>query len=104
MTQCTKCGQLIPSIRDAEWLLDILTNGTPHREVYHGRDGGWFVTCGGGEVSTHAVEELVRRGLIASVYNDCPKEAYHVGRTWDVKRTLEARKKLGKGAPHIYVE
>lgn len=104
MTRCTKCGQLIASAHDAEWLLDILTHGTPHRTVYHGRDGGWFVSYGGGEVSRTIVQNLVAQGLIASCYSDCPKEAYHVGRTWDVQRTLEARKKLGKAAPNIYVD
>lgn len=90
---------------EASSLLAILTNGVPHREVYHGRDGGWFVTYGGGQVSVEAVQSLFDRGLIVSVYNNCPADAYHVGRTLDVKRTMEERKKhrRGKDAPKIYV-
>lgn len=103
MAHCSKCGQLIPNNRDADWLLDILTNGTPHREVYHGRDGGWFVTYGGGEISFNVVRGLIDRGLIVSVYSDCPLDAYHVGRTMDIQKTMDARKKHGKGAPAVYI-
>lgn len=104
MAHCSKCGQLIPDHRDADWLLDLLANGQPHREVYKGRDGGWFVTYGGGEVSATIVSELVRRGSIVSVYSNCPTDAYHVGRTIDIDRTYAARKKHGKGAPTYYLQ
>jgi hypothetical protein len=72
VAHCPKCGQLIPSSHDADWLLDILTNGTPRREVYRGKDGGWFVTYGGGEVSADAVRALRARGEIVSKYSNCP--------------------------------
>jgi hypothetical protein len=94
----------MPSMRDADWLLNILTNEVPHREVYRGRDGGWWLTRGHGEVPPEAVAELLRRGAIVSVYSDCPTDSYHVGRTIDIPRTLAARKKLGKAAPHIYTD
>lgn len=86
-------------------MLDLLTNGTPHREVYAGRDGGWWVTHGGGEVTSHAVSELVSSGAVVSVYSDCPKDAYHVGRTLDTVRTLAARMNCHRKAdsPKIYV-
>lgn len=104
MAHCTKCGQLLPSERDADWLLNILTNDIPHREVYRGRDGGWWLTYGHGEVPAEAVRELVRRGAIVSVYSNCPNDAYHVGQTIDIDRTMAARKKLGKSAPTYYIE
>lgn len=103
MAHCTKCGQLIPNSRNADWLLDILTNGQPHREVYRAQDGGWFVTYGGGEVSPSAVHALISRGAIVSVYSNCPNDAYHVGRTLDVEATMALRKKHGKSAAEVYL-
>lgn len=86
-------------------LLKLLTIGTPHRHVYAGRDGGWFVTYGGGEVSAHAVRELLNAGAIQDVYSTLKNEYYHVGLTLDVERTKEERKKhrRAKDAPLIYV-
>ncbi len=103
---CPTCGQPIRHLLDAHNLLEVLTNGLPHREVYHGQSGGWWVTYGGGEVSADAVRELVERGFIRSVYNSCPDEAYHVGRTLDVDATMAERKKhrRGKDASKIYVD
>lgn len=104
MAYCTKCGHLISSTRDADWLLNILTNAEPHREVYHGQRGGWWLTHGYGEVPAESVRELVRRGAIVSVYSNCPDDAYHVGLTLDIDRTMEARNRLGKGAPNYYLQ
>jgi hypothetical protein len=104
MAHCTKCGQLIPNDQDADWLLDLLTNGEPHRQVYRGQDGNWYVTYGGGEVSASVVGALVKRGAVVSVYSNCPNDAYHVGRTLDYERTMAARKKHGRGAPNIYIQ
>lgn len=104
MAHCPTCGQMVASPRNADWLLGVLTNETPHREVYRGQNGGWWLTRGHGEVPAEAVRELVRRGAIVSVYSNCPDDAYHVGRTLDVDRTMEARKRLGKGAPEYYVQ
>ena len=88
---------------DAQQLLHLLTNGHPHREVYRGRDGGGFVTYGGGETTAEVVESFIDAGHIKSVYSSIPTEAYHVGRTWDCERTMEARKKHGKGARNYFV-
>jgi hypothetical protein len=92
----------------ASALLDLLTNGHPHREVYIAGNGSgeWYVTHGGGQVDVEAVRELVAGGHIKSVYSDCPNDCYHVGRTLDVERTIEERKKhrRGKDAPKIYME
>lgn len=108
MRNCPTCGAPVrvkaPPTGSADWLLDILTNSIPHREVYHGQRGGWWLTYGGGEVSPEAVHELVARGAIVSVYSNCPNGSYHVGRTLDIDRTMEARKKFGKGAPEYYLE
>jgi hypothetical protein len=85
-------------------LFTLLRDGAPHREVYRGRDGGWFVTYSGGEVSADAVRELVKARLVRSVYSNCPADSYHVGKTVDVERTTEARRLHGKHAPLIYVD
>lgn len=102
MSLCPACGQVLPADNEARRLLHLL-KGEPHRMVYLGSDGGWYVTYGGGPFSGLAVRILVERGEIQSVYNSIPDEAYHVGRTWDCERTLAARKKLGKAAPDYYV-
>jgi len=88
---------------DAEELLEILTNGTPHREVYRGQGGGWFVTYGGGRTSAHAVDILFQGGQIHSVYSNCRNDAYHVGRTMDIDKTIAERKRLGSKIINIYV-
>lgn len=105
MAICPTCGTKYkaPAVRDADWLLQML-KGPPKREVYRGRDGGWWLTRGNGhEIDPDAVRELLRRGEIVSVYSDCPNDSYHVGRTLDTTRTLEARKKRGNRGIMIYV-
>lgn len=105
MAHCPACGQLVPNHHDADWLLDILTNGIPRREVYLARDGGWFVTYGGGEVSAAVVRQLYDRGAIVSKYSNCPADCYHVGKTIDFERTMAARRAKGKGAaPTYYID
>ena len=105
MTRCPTCGQMTnPAVMNAEQLLHVLQRGSPHREVYRGKNSGrWLVTYGGGEASAGAVHQLVQRGEIQAVYNNCPNDSYHIGRTWDCERTLAARKILGKAAPDYFV-
>jgi hypothetical protein len=103
MAVCPTCGQQVARADEVTWLLTVLKTAVPHREVYRGQDGHWYVTYGAGRVSPQAVEELKRCGEIVSVYSNCPNDAYHVGRTLDYERTIEARKKHGKGAPLVYV-
>jgi hypothetical protein len=50
------------------------------------------------------VFDLIQRGVIRSRYSDCPDEAYYAGKTIDIPRSLEARKKHGKNAALVYVE
>lgn len=102
MTTCPTCGQRLPRIGERQ-LYDVLLNGVPHREVYLGRYGCWYVTYSGGEVNSAAVAALVNAGKIASVYSSIPNEVYHVGRTLDCERTLERRRREGKKAPLVYV-
>lgn len=107
MATCPTCGQLIKSASDAEQLLDLLTRGTPHRGVYRAQNGsGWYVTYGGGQWSEEAVMWLVNSGRIRSVYSNCPNDAYHVGRTLDIERTVAERKKHrhAKDAKPVYVD
>lgn len=102
---CPTCkgSGVTPEIDDAERLYDILKNGVPHRSVYRSERGTWFVTHGGGQFSRGAVDRLVSSGRIQSEYSNCPTDSYHVGRTWDRERTMEARKKFGSGARNYYV-
>lgn len=90
----------------AQKLYDLLRYETPHREVYGACDGGWYVTYGGGEQKAECVHELVRLGLIQSVYSTCPQDAYHVGKTLDIKATTTEREKHAnrKNSPLIYTD
>ena len=103
---CPTCGQFIKSNGDADKLLELLTRGIPHREVYRAQNGsGWYVTYGGGQWSEAAVRILIKAGAIQSVYSDCPNDAYHVGKTLDIKATLAARDgKRRKDWPKIYTD
>ncbi len=102
--RCKTCGQpLPPKLLNSAALLDLLRHAQPHREVYQAQRGGWFISHGGGETTESAVRRLVDAGQIQSVYSNCPDAAYHIGRTWDCERTLEARKRLGKAAPNYFV-
>ncbi len=93
MAICPTCGQRVkPVALDAVTLYRVLMHGTPHREVYRSQDGGWWVTHGGGETTAEAVQELIDTGQIQSVYNSCPGDAYHVGKTLDMDTTLAERK------------
>ena len=100
--RCSKCGQEINRLLDEIDLMKILEIGTPHREVYQGQNGGWFVSYGGGETSQEIVMNLVNRREIRSVYSNC-NGAYHIGRTWDYERTMAARRKYGKTALDYYL-
>lgn len=107
---CTACGQRLPRTwpEEEDRLRALLRGGHPHREVYRAGDGSgrWFVTYGGGEFSEQSVRALVKKGVIQSVYSNCPNDCFHVGRTLDIDRTLAERKKhrRGKDAPKIYVD
>lgn len=100
---CPTCGRPFDVKTEAEKLFELLTTGTPHRQVYRGSDGSWYVTYGGGPFSRNAVDWLVRQGRIQSVYSNCPTDAYHIGKTLDYERTMEARRRLGKKAPSYFV-
>lgn len=101
---CKSCGQPLPNkLMNASELLSILKTGTPHRSVYTGVKGGWFVDYGGGEVDPLAVKQLVDEKKIHPNYSDCPDLMYHIGRTWDVARTMAARRDLGKAAPDYFI-
>lgn len=91
MKHCATCS-CVNELLNADELLRLLTNGTPHREVYLAANGhSWWVTHGGGEVASHAVAELVERGAIQPVYKG-RAQCFHVGRTLDIERTTAARK------------
>ena len=102
VARCSKCGQEIRRLLDAADLMKILESGAPHREVYHGRNGGWFVSYGGGETSHEAFMNLVKSRKVRRVYSNC-NSAYHIGRTWDYERTMAARRKHGKAALDYYL-
>jgi hypothetical protein len=107
MATCPTCGGPIEVETSAEALLRLLTEGRPHRHVYRPANGtGWYVTHSGKRFSAEAVHGLVRAGKIHSVYSDCPDDAYHVGKTLDVKATTEERRnhRQRKDAPKIYTD
>lgn len=103
-SKCPTCGQALPMTAngDGAALLTLLREGVPHREVYRGTNGRWYMTHGGGEWSAAAVQALVRSGYISPRYSNLPDEVFHVGKTIDVEATLSERKKYsrGKDAPH----
>lgn len=93
--------------KEAQQLYDLLKNGRPHREVYRAADGsGWYITHQRGRVNEGVVSELIRFGYIRSCYSNCPSEAYHVGKTFDVDATLAERKnyRQTKDTPIIYTD
>lgn len=92
MKHCATCTCPTLPMMGADALLHLLTNGTPHREVYLAADGRtWWVTYSGGEVDPDAVTQLVQQGAIRPVYKGA-NHCFHVGRTLDIERTTEARR------------
>jgi hypothetical protein len=81
-----------PTISDPDALYDILCHATPHRELYKTQSGEWRITYDRRPIDTLAVRRLVASGRVASVYSTHPTIGYHVGRTIDTDRTMEARK------------
>lgn len=109
MATCPTCGQMTPKRRKLlgrEEIYELLRDGQPHREVYRGQDGGWWVTYGGGKADPHAVAYLVEQKYVASVYSSIPDEVFHIGKTLDCEATMAERKKhrRGKDAPKIYTD
>lgn len=89
-------------IVETEDLLSRLRGGL---EVYR-IDGtqSWTLTrTGGVRVDRKLVERLAAEGIIRSVYSNCPRDSYHLGRTLDVDRTLESRKRLGRKDIRVHV-
>lgn len=105
MATCPTCGQMMPKrgVLGREELYKLLREGVPHREVYRGRDGGWWVTYSGDEADPRAVAYLVEQKYLTSVYSSIPDEVYHVGKTLDCTATLERRKREGRHAPLVYL-
>lgn len=88
---------------EADYFLAILRSADPHRELYRGRNGAWYITYGAGQVPLSVVHEIVRSGAVRSVYSDCPHDSYHVGQTIDCHATRELRKKPGNRHAKIYL-
>ncbi len=99
---CPTCGREFSL--DANTLWQILLNGIPHRQVYLGSDGNWYVTYLGQSTTHDAVQYLLHQGIIQPCYNDM-SGTYHIGRTIDMKATLELRKQYrrSRDAPLVYV-
>jgi hypothetical protein len=103
MSTCPTCGgsgEIRKHGLSADELLRVLTRGEPHRNVYRAAKGGWYVTYDGGETSYEAVQELIRRGAIQSVYNgEAEYHCYHVGKTLDMQRS-----RFGKKGLRVYTD
>lgn len=105
MATCPTCGQHVPKPKplDAEQLLAILRDGVPHREVYEGQDGGWYVTYGGGKTSPEAIRVLLDRKMIVKVYDEYDG-SFHIGRTLDMTATKAETKKFGRRGKLVYTD
>lgn len=103
MSTCPTCGgsgEIREHSLNADELLSVLTRGEPHRHVYRAAKGGWYVTYGGGDTSYEAVQELITRGAIHSVYNgEAMDQSYHVGKTLDMQRS-----RFGKKGLRVYTD
>ncbi len=84
-------------------ILDLLRQPEPHRHLYRGRDGNWYVSYGGGKVSAEVAQAVIASGEVNSVYSDCPNDSYHVGRTLDVVATTAIRKTPGNRDTKVYL-
>ena len=89
--RCPACGQEMKRLAGPD-AREVLRRLAPGRELYRAQGGGWYITHGGGEVSEVVVKELLASGQVRSVYSTCPNDAYHIGRTIDMPRTLAYRK------------
>jgi hypothetical protein len=88
---------------DAKAVLDLLRHGEPHRELYRGQDGGWYITYSGGKVPDAMAREIIESGEVKSVYSNAPRDAYHVGKTLDVRATERVRKETGDRKAMVYL-
>lgn len=107
MATCPTCGQPFPKppegALNADALWGVLKYGVPHRELYRGQDGNWYVTYGGGKVAAAAVSELIEQEQIQRVYSSCA-DAYHIGPTLDCEATMAFRRgKKRKDWKPIYI-
>ena len=84
-----------PLSAEATRVLQILTNGTPHREVYLAAHSytDWWITYSGGQAQDAAVRELINAGLIVPIFSSSGG-CYHVGKTLDMEATQAARAKV----------
>ena len=90
-------------LTDTELWAFLLSGENVYRS---GRDNSrWFLTHGRGEVREDQVRRLVREGRIRPVYNNCPDDCFHTGKTLDVEATIAERERHSKikDAPKVYV-
>lgn len=105
MKICPACKQPITNnLMGSDNLLRALKAEPSKRQVYITNDGRWFLSHGGGQADPAAVRKLAAQGAIQPVYSTLPNSSYHVGRTFDVERTLAARKERGNAAPNYFLD
>ena len=104
--KCPHCGQFFEASKlndDAAAILTLMESDSKRREIYQGRNGRWYITYGGGEISYSAIKQLLDAGHIRPTYLgvlDC----FTAGKTFDMDRTLERRKETGRKDILVYVE
>lgn len=88
---CPVCGQQTNEvIDDKEDILKYLRSNR-ERQIYKGRDNHWYLSHGGGEVSTRVLNSLISDGLVRQVYSNT-QDVWHLGKTMDAEATLAFRK------------
>jgi len=77
---CPVCGRPWPEriITTPEGIIAVLQTGTQPRNVYAGRDGKYYITFRGGQVTREAVHEALDRGLIIPEWPDTPHEYWRL--------------------------
>jgi hypothetical protein len=100
--RCPTCGQTVQRvIRDPAELLDELRDG---RDVYRSVNGTWHLTrTRNMTITPEAVYELLKYGKIVRTYSNCD-DCFRIGQTIDIEATMQARRRLGKKAPLVYVQ
>ena len=108
--RCPNCGFRFTDqahgrriIDGEEELLEIL-RGDKTRMVYRTTDGNWCYSSPGNDhhvIDAAVVEELVSKNILRPCYTNTT-DAYHLGRTLDVDRTLAARRAKGNRTENIY--
>jgi hypothetical protein len=74
MKYCQRCGHRVEDIIDSmDEFVSMMKRPAPKgkQDVYLARDGGYFITYNGGQVSYRLIKEALKQGIIEPTYKDC---------------------------------